>query len=343
MNIDNLEVGQVYKNYKELCNVLDEKVKSGDSKRYQMIDWERYFEWKKEGNKFIITKVYDESLDKTVKRGGNNILPFIDEMELLMIDLLIEAKDNQLTVSNSKLLVLLSLVNPNYLKFIKDKNKLSNLVDMDIGYIIDFYDVTTSTFKSAINTVTKRLESKKLIIHEEVLMVCEVVSNTDLVYRESTKEEKELIIKIQNYILKEKYNCNDMQELFLKGLATSYYNDVSKVLTSTMNIKNAYKANRITFNSDNLKKELFQLLIKYDIGELESIINQKVMIRLHETNVKRYNKALEKLLLTDDSSNRMVLRSDILYIDNLDFLSSNLIDINNVDGIIENENIEFDF
>lgn len=77
--------GQVFKNYKELCNYLGVPVKSGKSKQLQTEDWNRYFESTKDGNKIIITKVYDTPKEKVNHRTGNNnknIKPMIHYLQV---------------------------------------------------------------------------------------------------------------------------------------------------------------------------------------------------------------------------------------------------------------------
>ena len=66
MNIDKikeLKIGQTFMNYKELVTYFDEDVKTGKVKSYQLEYISRYFDWKKQGNKFIITVVYDEPIN----------------------------------------------------------------------------------------------------------------------------------------------------------------------------------------------------------------------------------------------------------------------------------------
>lgn len=70
-------VGMVIKNYKELCNLLGQEVKSGKSKKLQLEDFKRYFDWEKSGQKFIITDIYDTPLTKEDRRKlGNNSMYF---------------------------------------------------------------------------------------------------------------------------------------------------------------------------------------------------------------------------------------------------------------------------
>lgn len=60
--------GQKFKNYKALCEFLEEPVKTGKSKQLQLKDWERYFQYHKEGNAIIVDAVHDEVLKKKRKK-----------------------------------------------------------------------------------------------------------------------------------------------------------------------------------------------------------------------------------------------------------------------------------
>ena len=46
-------------NYKELCKLLEEPVKAGNSKKAQLKDFEKYFAYEKDKNAYIITEIYD--------------------------------------------------------------------------------------------------------------------------------------------------------------------------------------------------------------------------------------------------------------------------------------------
>lgn len=65
--------GQKFKNYKALCEFLEEPVKTGKSKQLQMKDWERYFQYHKEGNSIVIDMVYENPKQKYDARTSNNI------------------------------------------------------------------------------------------------------------------------------------------------------------------------------------------------------------------------------------------------------------------------------
>lgn len=71
--ISNLKEGMVIKNYLTLCNILHEDVKIAASKTCQIKNWQRYFEYKINGQKWTILKVYNEPLSKVdLRANGNN-------------------------------------------------------------------------------------------------------------------------------------------------------------------------------------------------------------------------------------------------------------------------------
>ena len=64
MNLNNIETGMVVKNYKEMCSLLEEDSLAGNSKVSQLKEWERYFDYDKQGHKFVINEVYAQPLPK---------------------------------------------------------------------------------------------------------------------------------------------------------------------------------------------------------------------------------------------------------------------------------------
>ncbi len=351
IKLDNIKVGDVFKNYKELCKALDVKIKSGNSKTYQMIDFERYFSWIKEGNKFTITEVYEEAKSKVDNRGKHNLLPFIEEMELLLIDMMIKNKD--MIISDSKLMLELCMINPNYHKYFMDNEKLSVLLNMDVEYIVDFYDTTNGTFKGAIDTVIKSLENKKLMLHQSVYMVNHIsipkIENVNDVfdydtdtglfkskpikpkidYRQATKEESETILGIERRTLIDDFSCDNIGQIIRKGLGNQYYKQVNKLVLDRLSIVKFYKANKFIYNIHELARQKYKVLNHHKVKQIQDLLNLKVMIRIDKNATNRYEKAIDLLKEYDDKTHR--INDD--YIDNINTLSNNLIDINNIDGI----------
>lgn len=72
----------IIKNYKIMCELLNEKVSEGGStKKAQINRWKRYFEFHKNGQKYIIDKIYDNPLIATDQR---TLRPFVGEEKFLV-------------------------------------------------------------------------------------------------------------------------------------------------------------------------------------------------------------------------------------------------------------------
>lgn len=88
--IETITIGR-FKNYRKICEYLHEPIKTGKAKQLQLEDWKRYFEYERDGNVFIITKVYDvpkEKIRKKISDTSNytsnnmkNIQPMIDYLQ----------------------------------------------------------------------------------------------------------------------------------------------------------------------------------------------------------------------------------------------------------------------
>lgn len=85
IDVSKLYIGMVIKNYKELCNILGQEIKDGKSKKLQLENFKRYFDFEKSGQKFIITDIYDTPLTKEDRRRlGNNSI-YVKNIELILL------------------------------------------------------------------------------------------------------------------------------------------------------------------------------------------------------------------------------------------------------------------
>lgn len=71
MKIENLHEGQVFKNYREFCKVVDVKRTGGQSKIAQFKELSTYCNYHKEGYKIIIDEIFKERKEKDDNRYKN--------------------------------------------------------------------------------------------------------------------------------------------------------------------------------------------------------------------------------------------------------------------------------
>lgn len=110
MNINKLKESDIreFKNYKVACEFLEEEVKSGKSKKLQLEDWTRYFDYHKEGNKIIIDNIYETEKDKVDNRkeGNNHKLTIYDNLNIKVSEyqnngIYIIQKDNDVYIGST--------------------------------------------------------------------------------------------------------------------------------------------------------------------------------------------------------------------------------------------------
>ena len=106
MKIENLKVGMIIKNYKELCKLLEIPVKAGDSKKAQLKALEQVCMYHKEGNKFIVDSIVENATPIIYEKGknpnsqGNNHIGqpvFKNDLEIIITDIIATEYQNKTT------------------------------------------------------------------------------------------------------------------------------------------------------------------------------------------------------------------------------------------------------
>lgn len=176
VDVSKLQKGITANNYKDMCNLLGcEPCKgNGNDRKCQIKNWQRYFDFKKEGYKFIITDVYDTPLLSTdarrTKEGKYN-----KYIELLLLRYLLACKDNTLEITKRGLYKVLGMVNENY-----DKVTYDNCVEAiqdDIGHKIskfninNFHQRVENKFSKILYNTLNSMEKRKLIYYRKKIII----------------------------------------------------------------------------------------------------------------------------------------------------------------------------
>ena len=360
MNLENLEL-KTYKNYKELCGILEEPIKSGKSKQLQMKDFERYFEFHKEGNKIVIDNIFSEEKEKidmrksdyiseTDKRhNGNNTFYGEDIEKLLLLMMASTTFEDELIFPMSIILNKISMVNSNYSFGRRNQERLSELLKIDEKYVNEFYDTTHSNLRSTLESALNRLDRKSLLRWKTVRMICKKVAivkyneldeieidmDTDKVqytiqeeYEIATKEQDLIIIDAENKILEE-MKLNNLNEVIRYGKINEFYKKVYNIVKKKANIKYYFNGYCLIFNRNNIIKELEKH--GEDLEEIRIKLNQKVKEKTLGNAIKRQEKTTKETIAKGYGKKRKTdkqnLRLSDTYLDNIQLLIDTVIDI----------------
>ena len=172
INTNALKPNQIFNNYKEICEFLDEPSHQGGKQRQlQLKDWERYFKWNKQGYKFIITEVFDTPQEKIDNRGGNNNKNVKPMMDYLMSEFNTEYIDEYFTISNWSTIVL-HLMNKEVCdKTYRDDDEVfqfcgeNNILDPKL--FRDYVGTVKFVTKNLITTAFRGLQKRGLLEYQD--------------------------------------------------------------------------------------------------------------------------------------------------------------------------------
>ena len=345
MQLNNLIVGQEIKNYKELCNLLDVEVKTGKSKKLQHKEFDRYFKYEKQGHKYLIKEIYEQAKEKIDKRKEGNNTVFTDDFRNLMVYMLHKNRTESMLMSKGAMYKAMNLVNENYLIARSNIPKLSEIVELPQEAIYEFYDYNSSKLRDTLERNLKHCRSRSLLFYESVVAVAvydtivayndlnkpivdykgELVHNIDVVYREATHEEKQIILRFENEV-KEEMGLKDNQEIFLKKKWKYFKQEVeNKLKQANTNIKFYYEAYKLTWNNDKIDNEY--KLLNLNSSDLKTNLNNNMIESINKSTIKRHDKAKKQFIIEGNQYkiDKILRQKSENYINNQECLTSVLI------------------
>lgn len=292
MTTENLIEGQEVKTYKGMCKILNEPEKTGKSKQYQLIDWQRYFEYTKQGQKFIIGKVFSKPRDKPARRNNSK---YIDDIEKILLTVLNQQSGNEILITNNELLLQLGLTTREFIKI--QQMKSNSLLDMWKNQAL--YHITKTDLrhflltsyqkaKSITDTAIKSMQNRGIITHERVYQIhecccknnyTEIIDKNDLLYKD--------ILYVQEQVLSE-MNIKNINQLYFNNRQSEYYNSQNEILKSEYGFKILGSYNKIKYTCT---KNIMINLTEDEMCAAQRNLNKRYIQALQIKNEKDYNKS----------------------------------------------------
>ena len=229
ININNLQNGQIIKNYKELCTLLEVKPSSGNGKAKQLEELQLYCKYHKDGNKFIIDEIIENpviTLDEILKNKNSKYITLVAN---IILEYLYNKPTELKEIPLLRFMELLGLTNENYKSGGRYKKELSQLYDIKIFSIYYFYSNTKNQFKQLIERCLNNLQKRSILFWTRCIMIVDKHKNDDGTYYTSThkadKEEREEIINTQKEAL-EYLNISSMSQLIYDKQAMKEFNSI---------------------------------------------------------------------------------------------------------------------
>lgn len=278
--------GQIFKNYKVMCNTLGLPILQGNSKKSQMNYLSQFFKLKQDGQKLTIVKVLKPIYSKEDFQRDNDILD--NYIECLLLKHFIDQEKTEIYVSKSKLWLQLGMINKDYstagYETINEEHKRYN------GFY--FKEWIFNNFKSRVNqTITNKLEQtlnhlqkRRLIDWDKVYF--EITEHGDHYIVDSPAKrrfimscERRAIDKVVGKTVKQKTNDgneverqSNLNDVYRMGLFKKYEKILNRYLWEKK-IKGVYRKYHIILN----EKELLEQALDIDCKTLCRKVNDRIV------------------------------------------------------------------
>lgn len=283
MKIENLQVGNVYKNYKALCEVLEIPVKSGgDSKKAQIKELEHYVSFEKQGNGFLITEIKDVTESYEQSKIRDDVYNHL--VQMLILDKLATTGSTFITTTN-KMCEEFNVVNGNYRLGKMNKQYKSNELDINYDIVLDYYNTTNVRLNEMVKTALKNLENKRLLKHYNVTMVREGKT-----VREALPFEIKNLLVIEKTIMNE-FGYSDIRDIRMSNKYLQFKKKLSNAVQEQTNFSYFYDGIKIIVNDEFIESEKINIenYVLCKIEKYNSIneLNKKIRTNIINNAIKR--------------------------------------------------------
>lgn len=218
--------------YKQLCTLLKVPTNGGNAKKIQIEDWLRYFDYEKNGTRFLITDIYDEPLNKEYKYPSNAI--YIKYIETMLLSLLASTEGNRIEMSPGGFYRYFGMVNSEYERIIKlenkDRVKVLQKVHEDLTdfEVTNFFNRCRTKFSKVIKSAFDSLQRRMLIKYSTEYEFYAYEDDDSKIFKSYIASDKEIeyILKIKREALL-KCGCDNEAQIFLRKKEKDYYDGIN--------------------------------------------------------------------------------------------------------------------
>jgi hypothetical protein len=340
VNISNITVGDIIHNYPKMCELLNQPIKKGRPRDRQIVDWERFIKFEKQGHKFKILEIYPTEIPKVDGRKKGNNSKYVTYTSKLLLyfiysyiisDNISSIPGNEQSIielTNKKIKAITGLCNESFI--INDEHIFEELYSNNTITKYDknnFYRRANSKMAEIIKTTFKFLNKNNNdlsvntvhILTDNIKGIHKNINEVKNYPRTANRDEENIIARTKILVLNE-YNIKDISIIYLKGLQDSFYKRVNELLYQNNKWAILYKTNEISYN-DNLVSDIENYMItEEEQQEYLSIVNKSIHKFLDTQAENAIIKLENKIQEYDERNNTNAIEDDNKFNLNLESL-----------------------
>lgn len=294
VDIGQISAGMVIKNYKEACKLLNEEICNGGfAKKSQINRWKRYFDFYKDGQKIIITEIYDVPFETDDARKRKEGL-YVKYIELLLLEYLSHQTDYKASLNKNDLYKILGMTNNLYhdkeLSYSTIKEDVSNNLDYEISdfSIRHFYQRADQKLNDILYSALKSMKDRFLIDYKTVNVIVERNEKDNTYsYRIADTYEDKMILEAKKIVLSN-MGYSRMSDVLLKFKERQFYSMLDKYVNENYGWEYFYSQLQIIYIDDIAK----QIPLKAE--DIRKLSNSDKRLQLNSEILNALNSQAEK-------------------------------------------------
>ncbi len=297
VDVSRICVGTEVKNYKAMCEVLGcvPCKGSGNDKRSQLRNWERYFRWRREGHKYIVTEIYDVPLPYVDGRSLREGV-YLGHIEALTVRLLASCRNNRLYCLKNDLYAMLGFVNGNYEDLrLRHSDIIENAVrsgEMTSYDVDDFRIRTAAKLNKILFTALNSMQKRNIIDYRTEYVIFRSDPASHMLYKDTADVRETSIIEDAQAEILSQMDCHNMRDVLISGRIHEFNFKINSYLQESYDWHGVYSRIVLSYTSGN--GEISPLRCT-DIGnltfsEIRRDLNRLIMDSLNEQAANRYRK-----------------------------------------------------
>lgn len=242
INVSNLYVGMIAKNYIELCKILDISPVSNNNtngKKAHIKEFQRYFDFERQGREFVITKIYDNVQVKKDNRSKGNNSKYTEHINLLVLHRLTCESNNSFTSTKARLLQYLGMVNIRYNDKQENQDFLNSDLQMKEFDLNVFYQRVAQKLDKTLFDSLNIMKRNGIIDYDKETAIVYRTMNGESQTKIANEAECKYIDSVKAQLLIE-MGLESMTDVYLRFKGDTFYSKLRKILFEENGWDNTY-------------------------------------------------------------------------------------------------------
>ena len=294
-DVSKLQEGMLIKNYAVFCELVGQPKTTGCSKKAQLVEWQRYIEYERDGQKFFIIKIKDIPDAPNEHRVRQGL--YVAYIEYLLMKYLANQNGYEITITKRELYLLLGMTSKRLFDKTLKAQYMDNRDDAEKAEVLSFYHRAEEKLNSIIISALNSMQGRYLIKYnkEYVISTIEECDNGYKIFNNRAVTDSATILeilKIENQALSA-LGLKSQHDAIVKNKIKAFYDKVNEIAKQTYGWDCISSHLRIIYIADQIKnslpihnEKLRKLSTEYQMmGLNKSIVNadNKQAVRRYES------------------------------------------------------------